>query len=105
MRAIDNCSSPLRTDGLDSKDRKHQNLQSSIFGGGYVDDEPIGVDRQAPKIAFATTADWKTQAALARPKNDRERARAYKLRQQELLSQQVNLEQTAYEEHLPETKF
>jgi hypothetical protein len=36
VRAIET-NSPLRTEGLDSKEMKQQNLQSSIFGGGYVE--------------------------------------------------------------------
>ena len=27
----------IKTADLDSKDRKYQNLQSSVFGGGYMD--------------------------------------------------------------------
>jgi len=62
------------------------------------------VDRASPKIIFGSTADWKTQAALAHPNNDLQRAIAYKLRQKELNSNQVNLEQTDYTKHAPESK-
>lgn len=102
-RAIE-AASPLKTQGLDSKALKHQNLQSSVFGGGYVDQEPIEVDRTQSKITYGTTAGWMNQAALAHPKNDLQRVIAYKLRQKELASQNINLEQTNVEEYMPEQK-
>lgn len=43
-RAIET-DSPLKTQNLDCKALKHQNLQSSVFGGGYIDQAPIDVDR------------------------------------------------------------
>jgi hypothetical protein len=96
VRAIE-AEDVIQRDGLDCRERKHQNLQSSVFGGGYVDNQEIKVDLNAPKITFGSNADWKTQAALAHPKNDCEGNGAYKLRQQELVSKQVNLEQTDFD--------
>lgn len=104
VRAIET-DDKLQKEGLDCADRKHQNLQSSIFGGGYVEKEPIQVDKKNPKIAFATNADWKTQAALQHPQNTAENAAAYRKRQCELESKQVNLEQTNFDDHLPTSKF
>jgi hypothetical protein len=36
----------IKSQNLASKDRKYQNLQSSVFGGGYVEDAPIEYDRE-----------------------------------------------------------
>lgn len=57
-----------------------------------------------PKITFGSNADWKTQAALAQPQNVDFDATAYRMRQHELDSKQVNLEQTNYDNHLPFSK-
>jgi hypothetical protein len=40
-----------------------------VFGGGYVEEEPIIYDQDLPKVAFGTNADWKTEAGMARPNN------------------------------------
>jgi hypothetical protein len=64
-RAIET-DSPLKgTEQLDSKDRKYQNLQSSVFGGGYVEKEPILHDRDVGRATFGSTASWTTEAAKA----------------------------------------
>ena len=55
--------------GLDSRDRKFQQLQSSVFGGGPQDQAPIEYDREVKKNAFGSTADWKTEAGMAKPNN------------------------------------
>lgn len=44
-RAIESSSAQINTANLDSKDRKYQNLQSSVFGGGYVEQAPITHNR------------------------------------------------------------
>jgi len=49
------------------RDRKYQQLQSSVFGGGYEEKAPITYDRNATKVAFGSTADWKTEAGMAKP--------------------------------------
>lgn len=59
----------LKTQGLASKERKYQNLQSSVFGGGYVEEAPIVYNTDVPKVAFGSNADWKTEAGMARPNN------------------------------------
>jgi hypothetical protein len=63
QKPIDAEKSQLNSGNLDSKDRKYQNLQSSVFGGGYVEEAPIEVDRDVKKAAFTSSADWKDQAA------------------------------------------
>jgi hypothetical protein len=45
VRAIESSSAQLKSGELDSKDRKYQNLQSSVFGGGYVEQAPITHNR------------------------------------------------------------
>ena len=100
-RAIETAS-PLKSAELDSKERKHQNLQSSVFGGGYVDQEPVIVNKNDKKIAFASNADWKTQAAQAHYSNeDGKEINAYKMRQQQLNSDQVPLDHGDYEKFIP----
>jgi len=54
--------------GLNSKDKKYQQLQSSVFGGGYEEKAPIEYDHEA-KALFGTNADWKTQGGLEKPIN------------------------------------
>lgn len=51
------------------RDRKYQQLQSSVFGGGYEEKAPITYDKNATKVAFGSTADWKTEAGMAKPQN------------------------------------
>jgi len=41
-------------------------LQSSAFGDS---ERPAYNKEQAAKIAFASNSDWKTESAMARPKN------------------------------------
>ena len=55
-----------------------------MFGGGYVEQEAPKVDKDQPKITYGSNADWKTQAALAKPGN--KPVVAYNLRQKELES-------------------
>ena len=68
-----NSSSPqkgMNTDsGLNRKDKKYQQLQSSVFGGGYAEKAPIDYDREGNKAGFGTNADWKTQGGMAKPIN------------------------------------
>jgi len=54
---------------LNSKDKKYQQLQSSVFGGGYEEKAPIEYDRDEAKAGFGTNADWKTQGGQAKPIN------------------------------------
>lgn len=42
-------------------------MQSSVFGGGYVDQEPIKHDREVFKSTYGSNADWKT--GNQKPKN------------------------------------
>ena len=102
-RAIE-CSSPLKSAELDCTERKHQNLQSSVFGGGYIDQEPITVDKSQQKIAFASNSDWKTRAGQAHPDNATGQINAYNRRQHELASGELPLDLNRYEDHLPQNK-
>ena len=49
VKAIQTDDAILR-DGLDHKERKHQNLQSSIFGGGYMEHERPQVQKDVQRI-------------------------------------------------------
>ncbi len=91
VRAIET-NSPKKTP-LDSKAMKHQNLQSSVFGGGYEDQEPV-VDYNQPKIMFASNADWMTQAGHCNYQNKTREIDAYKMKQSQLASSVI--EQTTY---------
>jgi hypothetical protein len=58
-----NNSSPLKKnkgDGVDTREKKYQQLQSSVFGGGYMEGAPVDYDKDASKNAFGSTADWTT---------------------------------------------
>lgn len=55
--------------GVNTREKKYQQLQSSVFGGGYVDGEPVNYDKDAKRNAFGSTADWKTEAGMAKPVN------------------------------------
>lgn len=87
---------------LDSKERKYQNLQSSVFGGGYVEQEPIQVDREAQRVKYATGADWKDEATKKIVNNGISRCDPFKSKQRELNSN--IFEQTDYFEYLPLSK-
>lgn len=91
VRAIEG-SSPKKTP-LDSKAMKHQNLQSSVFGGGYEDQEPV-VDYSQPKIMFGSNADWMTQAGHSNYQNKTREMDTYKMKQSQLASSVI--EQTSY---------
>jgi hypothetical protein len=47
----------------------YQQLQSSVFGGGYEDNAPVNFDREAGRAGFGSAADWKTTAGMAKPNN------------------------------------
>ena len=55
--------------GMRSRDKKYQQLQSSVFGGGYMEGAPVDFDRDAKSHAFGSSADWKTQGGMAKPVN------------------------------------
>lgn len=68
-----NKSSPMKgknaDNGVNTREKKYQQLQSSVFGGGYMDGAPVEYDRDAKKNAFGSAADWKTEAGMAKPIN------------------------------------
>ena len=55
--------------GNDCKTKKYQQLQSSVFGGGYAVGEEPKFDRDSTKEKFGSAADWKTQGGMAKPIN------------------------------------
>ena len=83
-RAIEQKGAQIVTIDLDSKDRKYQNLQSSVFGGGYVEQAPIEHDRDEKRVAFSSTADWKDEATKAKPCNGAANKNPYRSKQREL---------------------
>lgn len=94
-RAIEQKGAQIVTIDLDGKDRKYQNLQSSVFGGGYVEQAPINYDRDEKRYAFTSTADWKDEVTKAKPNNGAANKDPYKCKQRELGS--CVLEQTDYQ--------
>ena len=54
---------------LNSKERKYHQMQSSIFGGGYAEKQPLQFDPTASKINFGSNANWSHEAALSKPDN------------------------------------
>lgn len=86
-----------------SKDRKYKQLQSSVFGGGYLEGEKPDYDREQSRAAFGTVADWKTEAGMQKPINrGPSKVDTFSKRQCQLASQV--LEQTDYYGHLPLAK-
>ena len=80
----------------------YQNLQSSVFGGGYIEEAPIVYNNDMPKVAFGSNADWKTEAGMARPNNGVNTQNPYLEKQKHLASQVF--EQTDYHEFAPQSK-
>ncbi len=58
----------LQSQGLEPKERKYQQLQSSVFGGGYINQEPILFDAQVPK-GIAANSQWHSADLLSKPNN------------------------------------
>lgn len=102
-RAIESRESQLKSSALDAKDRTYQNYQSSVFGGGYIDQQEIKVDREQTRTKFTTNADWKEPQAKKAPLNGFMRQDSYKAKQKCLSSTGI-FEQTDYSAHLPLTK-
>lgn len=87
---------------MNTKDRKYGQLQSSVFGGGYHESEPV-YDKEAKRNAFGSAADWKTEAGMAKPVNSGgSRVDTFGKRQQQLGSSVF--EQTDYAGYAPITK-
>lgn len=55
--------------GNNTRDKKYAQLQSSVFGGGYLDKEKPDYDRDAQRNVMGSAADWKTSAGMAKPIN------------------------------------
>lgn len=91
--------------GLNRRDKKYQQLQSSVFGGGYEDKAPIEYDREGDKAGFGTNADWKTQGGMAKPINaGGGKVDTFKQRQKQLNSNVFGDQQTDYTGYMPLNK-
>ena len=101
-RAIENRETQLKSEKLDAKDRRYQNLQSSAFGGGYLDQEKIEYNKDIKRETYTSLADWKEEQAKKPPVNGFSKQDSFKVKQKDLSSQVF--EQTDYTEHLPLTK-
>ena len=106
-QAQTNQASPMKQvnqdKGVASRDRKYQNLQSSVFGGGYAEGAPVEYDRDARKNAFGSNADWKTEAGMAKPLNGgSSNVDTFRQRQKQLASSVFD--QTDHSQHAPITK-
>lgn len=104
-----NKSSPMKNknagidNGVDTREKKYAQLQSSVFGGGYMEGEKVEFDREAKKNAFGSAADWKTEAGMAKPINaGSTRTDTFRQRQKQLASSV--LEQTDNMHHAPISK-
>ena len=74
-----------------------------MFGGGYLDGQQVEYDREAKRNAFGSTADWKTEAGMAKPVNaGSTNVDTFRQRQKQLHSSV--LEQTDYTHHAPISK-
>lgn len=69
----------------------YQNQQSSIFGGGYIDQQPINYNPNLSKAAFGSGANWHNEAANSRPNNGAGGQDAYTKLQAEMLSVNIPL--------------
>ena len=89
--------------GVNIRDKKYQQLQSSVFGGGYLEGQPVEYDREAKKNAFGSAADWKTEAGMAKPVNaGSSHVDTFRQRQKQLASSVFD--QTDHMHHAPISK-
>jgi|Transcript_15866 hypothetical protein len=108
QKSFNSGASPMKNrnqldDGVDTRQKKYQQLQSSVFGGGYLDGQPAEYDREAKRNTFGSAADWKTEAGMAKPVNaGSSKVDTYRQKQKQLASSVF--EQTDYAEHAPITK-
>ena len=75
------------------KELKYQQLQSSVFGGGYVENQPITYDQTAARAVCSSNAKWNNKAIHTRPKNGpmAQQEDPFVQRQKELISSQIPL--------------
>jgi hypothetical protein len=59
-KKVNENDSPLKSQDLDARHRMYQNQQSSIFGGGYVDKQPIMFTSDQARTAIGSAANWHT---------------------------------------------
>ena len=86
--------------GTNHKDKKYQNLQSSVFGDS---EQPAYNKEAARKAAFASNSDWKAEGGMAKPMNKGStNVDTFGKRQQQLSSQVF--EQTDYQGYAPLSK-
>lgn len=55
-----------------------------MFGGGYEDNEPVKFDKEAGRVLFSSTADWKHEAVLKKTDNNQKNVDAFNERQKQL---------------------
>lgn len=74
-----------------------------MFGGGYEDNEPVKFDKEAGRVLFSTTADWKHEAVLKKTDNNQKNVDAFNERQKQLSSNGMNgvLDQPDWTHHAP----
>ena len=85
---------------VDTREKKYQNLQSAVFGGGYLDGNKAEYDRDARRNVMGSTADWKTEAGMAKPINaGSTRVDTYRQKQKQLNSNVFD--QTDHSAHAP----
>ena len=102
-----NKASPLKGKNqgtnMNSRENKYKQLQSSVFGGGYMDGEPVEYDREAKRNAFGSAADWTTEAGRQKPNNGgSNKTDTFRQRQKQLASSV--LEQSDQMHHAPINK-
>lgn len=79
-RAIETEQPLVQTANLDSTERKYQNLQSSIFGGGYIENEPIVCDRTHKKSTYTSIAEWTDSSTHSKANNQQKENDAFKIK-------------------------
>lgn len=70
--------------GEGAKDKKFQNLQSSILGND--DAERAAYNTEVEKNLYAGNAGWSSQGNLAKPNNKKGKINTYKQKQNQLAS-------------------
>lgn len=85
------------------KELKYQQLQSSVFGGGYVENQPITYNQAAGRAVCSSNANWNNKAIQTRPNNGPTAPKEdpFIQRQKELASSQIPLPQTENLQSVP----
>jgi len=64
-------------------------MQSSVFGGGYVDKQPLYIDNSVQKSIMGSTAHWVNENAFVKPNNVSEPEDAFRQRQNYIYNSNV----------------